>query len=594
MTDINRLQNIVDIATSTKFSINNLFTGTKVKLTPTETLVEPTKEFKGIITDFVVNEFFPSPVESESFIKLVYNTFTDAINIYCKQINVTDTDIFFVYKGGNILRYVAYQAMHELGGSIADKINKSYKDVFKKSDADFSIYINPKVPNYDTVYLHMNNLAYLLQNELRNEFMTNPSKYFRYYKLNDVEKTKILVAYLEKLNNSENVKGKKKYFADKLENGKIISETTFDFDGEFTKLIFEDISTDRNLKPSAQTGGQSKIPFEPKSDYYVDYDPDYDLFINLGPKSPKPTYTTDLNLLHEIKNMGPQFDKIISEQKQIYANKKYPSMMVSSNQTLDFWKEANHTKFSLVRTKVILNGLFVRNNDKLNPILMKLDGELIDVSLSHKDDSNIQHYFDHLKDNLTEYHIKTDSEDFKFKAPSQHYLIEDLEGILFRNSIFPWDDNKYPKRIKRVLFMYFIILLENNTMSHDEKIKYMTDIKNNIIAKVPEMVEGKDTTGVIDTFLKSHTEKDPFWQLLNQLKKIIERNNIIHDLDKGELTAYIKLISDNIDILTNLIPGKMETCGIQALEPARIIEGEVLWGGARNKKPKYKFVKVRD
>lgn len=591
MTDINRLQNIVDIATSTKFSINNLFTGTKVKLTPTETLVEPTKEFKGVITDFVVNEFFPSNVESEAFIKLVYNTFTDAINIYCKQINMTDSDIFFVYKGGNILRYVAYQTMHELGGSVADKINKSYKDVFKKSDADFSIYINPKIPNYDTVYLHMNNLAFLLQNELRNEFMLNPSKYFRYYKLNDVEKTKILVAFLEKLNNTENVKGKKKYFADKLENGKIVSEATFDFDGEFTKLVFEDISTDGNLKPlSSQTGGNGNMQYEPKADYYVDYDSEYDLFIDLGPKSPKPTYTTDLNLLHEIKNTDPKLDKIISEQKQIYSNNTYHSMMLSSNQTLDFWKGDNHTKFSLVRTKVILNGLFVRNNDRLNPILMKLDGELIDVSLSHKDDSNIQHYFDHLKDNLTEYHIKTDSEDLKFKAPSQHYLIEDLEGILFINSIFPWDDNKYAKRIKRVLFMYFVILLENNTMLHDEKIKYLTDIKNNIINNVSIT----NSTGAIDIFLKSHKEKDPFWQLLNQLKKIIERNNLIHDLDESKFKEYIKLISDNIDILTNLIPGKMETCGVQALESARITEGEVLWGGARNKKTKYKFAKARD
>lgn len=580
MSNINRLQNIVDIATDANFSIHNLFTGTKVKLTPTETLVEPTKEFKGVITDFVVNEFFPSNIESELFIKLVYDTFTNAINIYCKQINVTDTDIFFVYKGGNILRYVAYQTMHELGGSVADKINKSYKDVFKKSDADFSIYINPKVPNYDMVYLHMNNLAFLLQNELRNEFMLNPSKYFRYYKLNDVEKTKILVNYLDKLNNTNNVKEKKKYFADKLENGKIISETTFDFDGEFAKLIFEDINT----------GGNSNLkPFEPKSDYYVDYDPEYDLFIDLGQRSPKPTYTTDLSPIHLVKNTNSKLDTIISEQKQIYSNKKYQSMMVSSNQTLDFWKGDNHTKFSLVRTKVIFNGYFVRNNDKLNPILMKLDGELIDVSLSHKDDSNIQHYFDHLKDNVTEYHIKTESEDFKFKAPSQHYLIEDLEGILFSNALFPWEDAKYPKRIKRVLFMYFVILLEDNTMSHDEKIKYMTDIKNNIINNV----SATDSTKAIDTFLKSHTEKDPFWQLLNQLKKIIERNKLIHDLNKEELTKYTTLISDNIDILANLIPGKLETCGIQALEPARITEGEVLWGGvSRNKKIKYKFVKV--
>lgn len=546
MIDNNSLIDIVDIVTdpNAKLFLAKLFKGKKVKLPRSiETLIEPTKEFKGVITDFVVNEFFPTNAETELFIKIVYNAFNVTINNYCKVKNIPDNKIFFVYKGGNILRFIAYQIMYELGGVVSDIINTNYKDAFKKSDADFSIYIDPRLPNYDNVFIDMNNLAFLVQNELRNEFMLHPNKYFKYYDLNDEKKTEILKSYLEKLNNTENVKQKK-----------------YDYDGLFTKIVFENITAPNNCISST---------YVPKSDFFVDFDNEYDLFI-AKEKASKPTYVNKLKPLYEAKLHNLKLKELSTKQKDIYENTKHHTLMISSNQTLDFWKQNNRVVFSLVRTKVILNAYFQNANGLTIP--MKIDGELIDVSIPHKDDTTILHYFENVAKNSTTYHIKTDTENFPFKAPSLQYLIEDIEKILFTDNIYPWNDVKYAKRLRRVLFMYFVMLLSDTKINYNEKVAYMKKIQTDIINKLND---SNVPNQAIDDFLRTHKESDPFWILVNNAKQMFTHS----DIDKSKLQDYTKVISDNIDVLISLIPNITKKCQTQGLSQERITEGNTMWGG---------------
>lgn len=74
------------------------------------------------------------------------------IQIYKPQINnktvQIPTDICFYYKGGNVFRIL-------LNDIIVNLNIKDYEPLMKRSDADFQLYINPNIENYDIVYEHM-------------------------------------------------------------------------------------------------------------------------------------------------------------------------------------------------------------------------------------------------------------------------------------------------------------------------------------------------------------------------------------------------------------------------------------------------------
>ena len=542
--DMHVIANIVDTVLRKKFTMNMLFVGEFEGIEEKKELVEPKKELNSVMTDFVTNEFFPYAHNSEQFIKLVFTTFCYALKIYAQYKNINSLDLFFVYKGGNILRYVAYEVMHELSGPVADEIYTQYKDVFKKSDADFSIYINPKLHNYDEIFIDINVLSFLLQDHLRNEFMANLSKYFNFYKLNETEQTHLLSKYIEKLNETATVK-------DKL----------FEYDGTFTDIVFGPLCTHGK-----------KEKFVPKEDFHIDYD--YD------PNS--------LYLTHKIN-----LKKIHNEPDSIF--------MISSNQTLDFEKTGNRIKFSLVRTKVTLNAYFKKSNSN-ETILELLQGELIDVSVTHREDDVIEHYFENIKSNIDIYHIKSETQDFSFVAPSITYLIEDIERILFRDQVFPWDDVKYAKRIKRLLFFYFVLLLIKTKIPYDEKIAYLHSLLNPILNPLAEKIRSaislseliesdkqirQHIINAIDKFLSDKTGHQvyPFKELIVNLKILLEKC----DTDKNKLNEYIILIDDQVKILIKLFRLVIEQRRIEGIDKNKITEGTVLYGGKfYNKYIKYK------
>lgn len=572
MLDNDHIRVLVDLIITKQFTMPMLFVGEFEGIEQKLKLVEPKKELNGVMTDFVTNEFFPHATDSEQFIKLVFNTFNQALITYFKNKNINASDIFIVYKGGNILRYVAYEVMHELPGAVSDEIYNQYKDVFKKSDADFSIYINPKLAHYDDIFVDINTLSYLLQNQLRNEFMTNPSKYFNFYKLNMSEQLRILSTYVEKLNNTETIKN-----------------SLFEYNGKFINLVFN------------KTYTNEQIPYVAKPDFYTDYD--------YRPDSLYLIYTTNLQKLHQINSSIANLTNIMQAEKRIYSNIEQSPLMISSNQTLDFKKIDSRVKFSLVRTKVIFNAYFKKSiPDSVNQLEL-LAGELIDVSVPHRDDDTVSHYFENVKQNIDLYHIKTDTDDLSlsFIAPSIMYLTSDIERILYRDQIFPWDDTKYAKRIKRVLFFYFVLLLTDTKLSYDKKIAYLRDIHTTIIGPVIASIKNENNfTGPVIECLSSNKQENisknikiflsdkndphimyPFQTLIVSLQNMISRNE--SDIDSTKFTEYIMLINEQILFLIKLFELILKQKSLEGLDTHRITEGTVLYGGYYEKYLKYKY-----
>ena len=515
---VEKLVNMV-MSNTDKFTLRKIYTNNiKNSEITEEQAVNVLRPLNDLMTQFIVIEFFPTNSETEKFIRIVYDTFDSALKLYKSKKGLGNQDIFFVYKGGNILRYVAYEVMHEIGGEVANSINEHYKDSFKKSDADFSIYISPNLEDYDIIYNDMNILAYLLQTYLRDHFIKHQTTYFNFYKLSNQEKGHTLRKYLDKLNEIKPI----------------------ELPGSFNALVINKDGVDIN-------NNIVNLPFVPSPDFSIDYQ----------------MYNPQVMEKVELKSEDSMY-------------------RISSNRTLRFKSGEYLIRFSLVRTKVIFNAHF--SNNSSNEIF-KLGGELIDVSIPHREDTKLAHYFEHLNQNINNYDIKSESGNFVFKAPSLQYLIEDIEYILFDQPEFPWTDNKYEKRIRRLLFMYFINLLTNIRMGYPQKINYLTNVQK-IFSKLTQNSNDNTIINDIDVFISQHQneEKFPFKVLLLKLKGILQNANY----DNTKLNEFAKLVYGNIGILIGFFQMIINKCSVSGLATRDILKSDTLWGG-QNKYKKYKI-----
>lgn len=573
-TDIseNRINELVNLVITKKFQIPMLEKDKRetTKVIKNQQLQEPTKEFKGILTEFIISELVKTADQTSNFLKLVVDTFTKALNIYSELRRLPNESILFLYKGGNVLRLLFHEVTKELPLSVSQTIETFYKDSFKKSDADFSIYIDPRLPNYDIIYEDICNLTFLIENQIRNVFIQNPSYYFEYFRLNDETKKSILNSYLNKLNESGTVKEKK-----------------FDFDGKFTGLIFGDIKVGTDEEYVA------------KEDFVIAF---------VDRKTKDFSYNTKLNYLHNANLPNQELALLANEQKAIYGNKKSSGMFTSANE-ITFGTPTYNVFFNLIRTKYAVNAIFDKTdkieaeNITLSDVvqlgggkkLVKLDGELIDVSIIHKEDSFILHFFEHLHENFSTYTIATG---LQFKAPSITYLIEDLEKILFTASEFPWNDSKYAKRIRRLLFMYFLLMLLNfkaGDKQKDDRINYIKNAKTNIFDKI--MIDSKDKNNdikkqLIENFEKLPKEmrKNPFRNLLKNVAKSLLNPNT----DQEEFKKYVSVIVENLDEMIkiiNLLHTFIESKG--TLSEEQLLSAQTISGGGNNGKMFMKYMKYK-
>ena len=468
---------------------------------------DPMRGLKNIATDFVVNEFFQTDESLYRFMALVYNFMDKLLEVYRKERQLSSRDVFFIYKGGNVLRLISSEFMLELPANATREINDFYSPFFKRSDADFSIYINPKLDSiqtengnnlYEEVFYELGMLSYLAQVRIRNEFMKDPSKYFDFSKYsNDTSnpvKQDILREYLDQFNT--------------VSPNPLIGISLYD----------TGVDNDGNSKP-----------YTSMSDLSIQF-----LFDDFG-------------------NLSRQ--AIISNLDQ----HAYP-MTISYNTALDFpsggFKE-RRTKFTLVRTKLIFN-LFEQSGDVIN-----IGGELIDISISHKSNTGIDHFFDNLNDYVASYKLTYKNTALFFKSYSLAYLIEDLETILFLFNIFPWEDNKYSKRINRLFYLYFIdiFIKKNNGPDRlDVLNNFVSSILDVLLRNMGQLLVVKGEVYKILNQYKSRYNDLFIAELTVYLSKLIEK--LKNDEQVGEFSKMISLLKTNVEFLTNTINNIRQYCSV--------------------------------
>lgn len=358
--------------------------------------VDLKREYKDLCTDIVTKYFLSSDKCLFNFLAMVCSLHNSAIAIYRKKHKLTPTDLFFVYKGGNILRIVSNDFNKQLPSFVSSLLKEKYDKYFTRSDCDFSIYIDPHLDNFDQIYQDMTMLTYLIQVKIRGIIAKSPTDYFDFYKYTDEFKTSILDKYFTDIKNSASIKDP----LNPIFNGKVPTGISF---------------------VNAVSTLPTDLPFTYKgsSDFFI------------------------------------QFANKLQTKIAFFPVCEPHSLYVYANETLDFYgMPETRSKFNLVRTKAMFNLFFDDNKT-----LFKIGGELIDVSVDHKYDHKLIDMYSSGKKsvnrNISQYAMTFNDTDIEFNSYSVQYLARDLELILFVDHI-PWADRKYVKRLYRLLYLYLI------------------------------------------------------------------------------------------------------------------------------------------
>lgn len=395
-----KLDELIDNITANEKGERKILLPTK-NIPPSHSSIEHTSEYKDdniglkdTFTDFVNDVILNDENSLFNFLYIITVLFQDAISVYKIKKRLKENDIFFILKGGNVLRFVAKNFLFDISGGTSDILLDYYSKFFKRSDADFSIIINPKLDNYENIFDDISLLSYNLLKYIQSIFDINKTRFFEWYKYDDIQKTHLLNGLYKEINELDLSKN------DTWKNRQI------------TGLAFENTSTNTNLS------------YINPPDIAVRFKERFNL-------------NTD-TLLWPIDNTNDE----------IY---------VSYNEALSFMKD-RLIKFNLIRAKYGFSVHYYDKVEQKNDVisiggeLIDVSVGHRDDEYVSKFYNSVEKYI-----SLFELSI-SDTRFFKFRSYSLIYLFKDLYRMLFIDAKYPWQDRKYVKRLNRLFYVGYIDL----------------------------------------------------------------------------------------------------------------------------------------
>lgn len=400
-----------------------------------EEFVDKSRNIKDLGTDIVVGNFFTTKETLFNFMELVYKDIDEALDKYKSDHDLSKDSIFLLFKGGNVLRMMFNGVLAMLPPEARELMKSTYAKDFKRSDADFSVYIDEKELgslDYDKVFAEVSDLVFKRLSFIREKFKKDPEKYFDFFRLKKDYIRKNLAKYLDEANEIPAI---------------------------------EDPSNDEWYKSRFQQ---------------------IQLLDNTARETPNCPYVGELDYQYIKNDEGEIKGTPISTKPDWIVN--------SDNRTLEWpWgtDENKLASFTLVRSKVAFLYSFL---DKLGKLFRKdIGAELIDVSIIHRRDAALRGFLDDLKGSVADWTI----DNLKLKAYSLLKLADDLHSILFERTNRPWNGGpKYGKRINRLFVVGLVQILGTKGSGSPEAKDYFEDIKNNIIEPLTSIfpIEEKSAT----------------------------------------------------------------------------------------------------
>lgn len=485
--------------------------------------VDKDRDLKNVGTDIVVQRFFNTPDKLFNFMKLVYGNINKALSNYKKVNKLEERSIFLLFKGGNVLRIVANGLFDHIPPEQRNFLKKEYAPDFKRSDADFSVYIDDKKINnynYDILFDQVANVIYLELNKIRDEFQANPQKYFNLLGL----KREVAQAELAK------------HF-EELSKLPAVEDKTNDnwYQAKFKQLQLLDM----------QAVPAKLCDYKGQLDY--------------------------------------KFVKKDSDVEGIPLTNK-PNWIVNSDNRVLEWAWGSDpkklVKFALVRSKVAFEYTYEKDG---KIVRQPIGGELIDVSIPHRKDDRLREFLDNYDKTVARYTLVSEALDDKFtmKAYSLENLAEDLQFIIFDSFDRPWNGGpKYAKRINRLFFLYIVEMLGTYGLGSKKAKEYIADVKKNILEPLEKLYPLGDESEALAKTEVDNAKKlksdwpelvrtNDFWRALGAL---INNHLIPAPLDKDAdgFKEFLEAINKNIERIETL-----NTMPLLKIEPEEVYKSDM-------------------
>ena len=418
------------------------------------------KELKNFFTDVVTNHI----LDETNLFNLLYiiNTlYNNVIKQYITIHKLNQDDILFIFKGGNIFKFIAEKFWSELPNEAMYKFISEYKKYFKRSDLDFGIYINPTLSNSSIITKNITIISYNIQLVINDILINNKNLFFKWFKYSKEQQKLILDNLLSDLN--------------KLDI--LTDESSIYYNNKFTNIDFINIS----------------------NKYKNQHD----------------------KLIKFIMEDVPILDlKDLDNDKTIAKNIKNPNninsfMYNSINKALRIHTNKRILEFNLTRTKINFNVYFENKINNSNSLC--IGGELIDVGIGHDEAS--EKFYKNKNNYIDTINFTKDNMSFNINIYSYKYLYIDLRFILFETVYFPWTDYKYSKRLYRLFYLTFIDLL-TTIKKHPINNKYIKIIYQyyGIIYDIIIKFKNNDYTNQHKKKISKLLKKSKLKEIINNLK----------------------------------------------------------------------------
>jgi hypothetical protein len=291
-----------------------------------------------------------------------------------------------------------------------------FDNYFKISDSDFTILINPELDNFQEILDDVTKITYYLLNEIRKKIIGNIILYLSYFDLSTEEKKRKLNNLINTVNDSSEVIIKKR-------TGIVTDETKTFKGSELVGLIFDGIKiTSVNLDESNITPGYSGDYINIMKGKEITNSKRCDIIIKPYRSFWDGTERKDYDIIFYDCNNGNNI---------IY---------LSYNDTLYFRKsfiEDIYSSFRLLRAKINFVCIFQENeinapdNIRGRYFRYNMGGELIDITISKKNNYDLEEIFRDLDKNITKYRGIGIIENFDFYGFNLNYMFIDTYYMIY-------------------------------------------------------------------------------------------------------------------------------------------------------------------
>lgn len=489
--------------------------------------ISPKLFIRDILTEYTVMNIF----EHNSQMKLIHIINSVMKSMYDQFYEATGIKIYFIYRGGNILKMYKNSFESILPGKARKIFEEEFKDYFKNSDIDFYTVIdkNDKLSRYEL--LGINNYIQMMCYYgiyVARIFVMNNFNLFEFCKFNTIALKQNFQDLLDKMNRDK-LKSQYKEVQEAnfiglgfnefmhMEEGykinKILKLPSYKIIDEFIHNV-DDISVFENYKKFKKSG-RYDINITP-GEGYTD--------LNTISYKQKNLFTEDFtNDMKELVDKDKIFDYYITNNNEIYIKDEY-------------------VDFSLVR--LMINYVVVYEREGQYG-LTNASSELFDLSIGHPQDKMYSVY---TADAIVPYKFKYDGDkEDEIYIPAIETTITDLTKILFEN--FPWESVKYEKRLYRLLILLFVSEFRTHTLDQMEKLltsnkkrayKDDYDITFETLLYRNEEIKNK----VPPKYKKEYKQYiDRYDEIMNKLLNIIDKLKIFDTskkkIQKDDIYAFI-------------------------------------------------------